>query len=255
MALALRLHLFVGVSCDGARRERFAARFALGLGTAFGSVGQIVFSPITNGMIESLGWYDALVWLSIISLFLFPLAFALPSGRSKNVASGAASDDQTLRSAIAEEQGSHRGYVLLTLGFVCGFRHIYRVHFPAYVVDVGLTASVGANALAIVGIFNIVGSIGAGVLAKRWTMKNCLAVIYFLRSIAIVGVVVGTPDRYDHLCLLHVSWSALARYRAADDQHRRPGVWCPLPCDAVWLCFSQPSGGELFGRVVGRHHL
>lgn len=167
--------------------------FALGLGTAFGSVGQIVFSPITNGMIESLGWYDALVWLSIISLLLFPLAFALPSGPSKR-ASGAASDDQTLRSAIAEAR-SHRGYVLLTLGFfVCGFHVTFiAVHFPAYVIDVGLAPSVGANALAIVGIFNIVGAIGAGVLAKRWTMKNCLAVIYFLRSIAIVGLLLAPP--------------------------------------------------------------
>jgi MFS family permease len=91
--------------------------FILGLGTAAGSFGQVLFSPISQGFISNYGWHSALLILASISLILIPMAMCLPSA-SKN-APGDAQDDQTLKDAVYEAI-QHRGFVLLTTGFfVC----------------------------------------------------------------------------------------------------------------------------------------
>ena len=97
--------------------------------------------------------------------------------------------DQTIGQALREALG-HHGYVLLTIGFfVCGFHVAFiTVHFPAYVQDIGLAPQVGAYAIALVGLFNIAGSLGSGAMGQRWSKKNGLALIYFLRAVAITAL-------------------------------------------------------------------
>ncbi len=91
---------------------------ALGLGTAAGSFGQVVFSPLGYVLIETYGWHSALLMFAAVSMVIIPLALALPGG---NTAKGEAPSDQTLMTALREAT-SHRGFVLLTIGFfVCGF--------------------------------------------------------------------------------------------------------------------------------------
>ena len=94
--------------------------------------------------------------------------------------------DQTLGEALTEARG-HRGYLLLTSGFfVCGFQISFMVvHFPAFVRDVGLAASVGAVALSLIGAFNIVGAFGSGVFGQRWSKKRGLSGLYALRALTI----------------------------------------------------------------------
>ena len=159
---------------------------ALGFGTAAGSLGQVIFSPFSQALISSYGWYDSLVVVSFVTLVMIPLAFTLP-GTGK--APGEPPSDQTLREALGEAM-SHRGYVLLTIGFfVCGFHVAFMtVHFPAYVTDLGLPPHVGAYALSIVGLVNILGSFMSGVVGQRFSKKASLSVIYFGRAVVIAAL-------------------------------------------------------------------
>ena len=170
---------------------------ALGLGTAAGSFGQVVFSPLGQTLIETHGWEAALVTLSATVLVIAPLAVLLPGvGRRPDAAEpGAAEPEQTLTAAVREAMG-HRGYGLLTAGFfVCGFHVAFiTVHFPAYVRDLGLPAAAGAGAIAVIGLFNIVGSLASGAAGQRWSRKYGLSTIYALRAVTITRVAARAQD-------------------------------------------------------------
>lgn len=162
----------------------------LGLGTAAGSLGQVIFSPIAQGFIQSAGWSGAMVSLALLLLFMIPLAFVLPVVITK-AASDASQQavEQSLKEAVIEAMG-HRGFVLLTTGFfVCGFHVAFiTVHFPSYVRDLGLDPKIGAYSLALIGLFNIVGSFGAGIVGQRYSMRLSLSAIYFARACVITAL-------------------------------------------------------------------
>ena len=163
----------------------------LGLGTAAGSLGQVVFSPISQGFIQHSGWSATLTGLALTALFMIPLALVLPVVLNKQSSpqNTQAEAEQTLKEAVREAMG-HRGFVLLTTGFfVCGFHVAFiTVHFPAYVRDLGLDPSIGAYSLALIGLFNIVGSFGSGIVGQRFSMKLSLSTIYFARSCVILAL-------------------------------------------------------------------
>ncbi len=167
---------------------------ALGLGTAAGSFGQVVFSPLGYVLIETYGWHSALLIFAAVSAVIIPLAMALPGG---NTAEGEAPSDQTLRTAF-REAATHRGFVLLTIGFfVCGFHVAFiTVHFPAYVTDLGLGAGVGATGLLLVGLFNIGGSIISGAAGQRWSKKGSLSFIYSARALVILGLLLAPKTEW-----------------------------------------------------------
>lgn len=167
--------------------------FALGLGTAAGSFGQVVFSPLSQAFIAAYGWHSALLILATTALALIPLAFVLPRGGAQAASGPSQSLPQALREAVG-----HRGFVLLTAGFfVCGFHVAFiTVHFPAYVQDLGLPAEVGAYAIALVGLFNIVGSFGAGLLGQRFSKRYSLSAIYFARSLVIIALLAAPPGLF-----------------------------------------------------------
>ena len=162
---------------------------ALGLGTAAGSFGQVVFSPLGQGFIAAFGWEPALLILAVVSLVIAPLAMLLPNDTQ---AGSGAIREQTVAEALREAAG-HRGYVLLTLGFfVCGFHVAFiTVHFPAYAVDIGLGAHVGAYSIALIGLFNIAGSFLSGAAGQRWSKKCGLSAIYLARAIAIFALLMA----------------------------------------------------------------
>ena len=160
--------------------------FVLGLGTAAGSFGQVVFSPLSQGFINAYGWQSALVILAGLVLVLIPLALLLPSGDST-------ADNRALEQSIGQalsEAAKHRGYVLLTIGFfVCGFHVAFiTVHFPAYVRDLGLDPKIGAYSISLIGLFNIAGSVLAGMFGQRYSKKMGLSFIYFARAVTIVAL-------------------------------------------------------------------
>jgi MFS family permease len=161
---------------------------AFGAGTAAGSFGQFLFSPIAVGLIENFGWQHALVIFAATALAIIPLSLALATPPA-DAARGPMAQ-QSVRHALAEAFG-HRSYILLVLGyFTCGFQLFFiTVHLPAYLVDRGLGADVGAWTLAVIGLANIFGSVSAGWLSDRMPKRYLLALIYSLRSLAVLAFI------------------------------------------------------------------
>jgi predicted MFS family arabinose efflux permease len=155
--------------------------WALGLIVASSSLGQFLIVPLGQSFIDLYGWMTALVLIGFLVLAVLPLSLPFDD-RTKG--SGIAA--QTLGQALKEAMG-HRSYLLLVAGFfVCGYHVAFiQTHLPAYIVDAGIAARVGAYAIALVGLFNIVGSYTAGVLGGRWSKKNLLAMIYAARAVVI----------------------------------------------------------------------
>jgi MFS family permease len=155
---------------------------ALGTAAAVGSFGQFAMLPIEQTFISSFGWFHALFLLAIIAALMVPLAAALAEPKK-----AAAASHQSVAEALREAAG-HRGFILLTLGFfVCGFQVVFiAVHLPAYLIDRGLTAQTGMIALALIGLFNVIGSYVAGYWGGKVSKKYLLSGLYFLRSIVII---------------------------------------------------------------------
>jgi MFS family permease len=159
--------------------------FSFGLGTAAGSFGQFLFSPVAIALNSVLDWHTTLLIFAGIVLLIIPLALALATPPEAAATQKAA--QQSVSEALREALG-HGSYVYLVLGFfTCGFQVFFiTVHLPAYLVDRGLSADVGALTIAMIGLFNIIGSITAGYLSNRLPKRYILAAIYFLRSVATV---------------------------------------------------------------------
>jgi MFS family permease len=164
---------------------------SLGAGTAAGSFGQFLFSPLGVLLIDLYDWQTALLIFAALMLLILPLSFVLATPRASAPAAVGDVPSQSIRQSLAEAFG-HRGYVLLVLGFfTCGFQLAFiTVHLPSYLVDRGLSAEVGGWTLATVGIFNIVGSLAAGWLGGRMSKPYLLSAIYFARALAIAAFVV-----------------------------------------------------------------
>ncbi|MCW5687706.1 MAG: MFS transporter [Pseudolabrys sp.] len=162
---------------------------AFGLGTAAGSFGQFLFSPLAVALIGSVGWYGALIVFSVLMLIILPLSIVL-AAPPKAATAAAAAPAQSYKQALTEAFG-HRSYVLLVLGFfTCGFQLAFTtVHLPAYLLDRGLSAEVGGWTVAAIGLFNIVGSITSGYLGSRMPKRYILSIIYFGRAASIAAFV------------------------------------------------------------------
>src|SRR5712675_185692 len=162
---------------------------AFGAGTAAGSFGQFLFSPLARMLIDWTGWQNTLVIFGGIMLLILPLSLALATPRSASAA-GAPRAQQSARQALMEAFG-HRSYVLLVLGFfTCGFQLAFiTVHLPSYLLDRGLSANIGAWTIAFIGLFNIVGSLGSGWLSSRMPKRYLLSIIYFSRALSIVAFI------------------------------------------------------------------
>jgi MFS family permease len=164
---------------------------AIGAGTAAGSFGQFLFAPFGVALIDNVGWQNALLVFAGLLLFILPMALALATPRAEPKPAGeVVAPAQSLMSALAEAFG-HRSYVFLVLGFfTCGFQLAFiTLHLPSYLIDRGLSAQVGGWTLAIIGLFNIIGSISVGWLATRYPRRYLLALNYFLRSVFIAAFV------------------------------------------------------------------
>ncbi len=161
--------------------------FVLGIGTAAGSFGMVVFSPISQGFISAYGWYTALLLLACIALILIPMVLCLPDSAGDVDDEPSVDVNQTLKGAVTEAF-QHRGYLFLTTGFfVCGFHVAFiTVHFPAYARDLGLDPAIGAYSISLIGLMNIIGSFAAGMAGQRWSKKCGLSLIYFARAVVIL---------------------------------------------------------------------
>lgn len=160
---------------------------ALGLASAGGSVGQALILPIGQALITAYGWVLALGGLAAIAFLMVPLAAALGPSERK---SRKELNEQLISHAVAEA-GLHRGYWLLMAGFfVCGFHVTFiATHLPAYIVDSGLSPGLGATALALIGLFNIIGSCFWGIVGGKYSKKGSLSSLYLARAVLIAALV------------------------------------------------------------------
>jgi MFS family permease len=169
---------------------------AFGAGTAAGSFGQFVFSPLAVALIDNIGWQDTLVAFAAVVLLIMPLSLALASPRQAGGPTALTNQaQQSVAQALSEALG-HKSFVLLVLGFfTCGFQIFFiAVHLPAYLVDRGLPAEVGGWTLASIGLFNIIGAVVAGWLAAFMPKRYILSLIYFGRAVAILIYILLPPS-------------------------------------------------------------
>jgi len=210
-----------------------------GVATAASSFGQFAFAPIGQGFISAFGWQSALIYLAAVLALALPLTFAL-RGKTEQ-ASGVA--DLPFMRALARAWG-FGSYRLLVIGFfVCGFHLAFiNVHMPAYLVQCGLSPEVGSWSIAIIGLFNLAGSLSAGYLGGKLPKQLLLSAIYFLRAVAIAAFVffpVTPLSAYIFAAAIGFLWLSTV----------------PLTAGLVSLFFGARYMGMLYGVAFLSHQI
>ncbi len=172
------------------------AGMASGIVNAGGSVGQFLMAPIAGALIVGLGWSAAMQVMGLLVLLALPAAFVLrglgpqlpasakaAAAAATPVAAPAVGTLQAIRTALRDPS-----FLMLAAGFfVCGFHVAFlATHLPGVVASCGLPVQFGAWALAMLGLFNVVGSIAMGWAVGRWRMKSLLSLVYAARGLAVV---------------------------------------------------------------------
>jgi predicted MFS family arabinose efflux permease len=159
-------------------------QWALGLGTAAGSMGQFAVVPVAHVLMDAFGWVVALQVLAVSALGMALLAIPLApySGAGEETAPGR---KQSMAGALQEAFG-HHSYLLLVVGFfVCGFQIAFiTAHMPAFLQDAGFEPEVGAWCIAVIGLCNVAGAYMAGIWSGRFSKRYVLAAIYLGRALA-----------------------------------------------------------------------
>ncbi len=163
---------------------------AMGIASAAGSFGQFIMLPSTLLLLQNIGWSAALVVSSILIALIIPLAWMLKAPMYVAPHSSA----QTNKASLSFKQilvivKNHQPFWFLALGFfVCGFQVVFiGIHLPGYLIDHGFNATTGTIFLALVGLFNIVGTYSAGWLGGKYSKPHLLMWLYGLRGIAIIA--------------------------------------------------------------------
>ncbi len=158
---------------------------AFGIGTAAGSAGTFVFAPLSQILINTIDWQNALTVMAVIMLLIPALSFFLRGSAADDPSSGNVYKQTT--GAILTQAFAHKSYVLLFSGFfVCGFQVAFiTAHFPAYLGDIGIDVSYAVIALTFIGLFNIVGSLSSGFIGQRHSKARLLSFIYISRSVVV----------------------------------------------------------------------
>ena len=165
---------------------------AMGLVTSFGSFGQFALVPVTQFLMVQGGWQFALLMLSVIMASMVAVAMGLrtPAGSARPIEGPILTIGATLQQAV-----SSRDYILLTVGFfVCGLQLVFiTTHLPTYLHDAGLSPDISSWALALIGLFNIIGAFICGWLGGVVSKKKSLATVYLLRGIIIAAFILIPP--------------------------------------------------------------
>ena len=167
---------------------------ATGYVTAAASVGYFLSPLFTQYSLGGVGWEQTLKYFMYFIIFgLIASFFLLPSKTIIN--SSQADRDQTFTSAI-KEAFAHKGYILLVLGFfVCGFQiTLVGTHVPGYMQDRGMGGWSATIILALIGFFNIFGTLGMGYLGTKYKKKNLLCILYALRAVSICVFIFSPPS-------------------------------------------------------------
>ena len=165
---------------------------AFGVVTVAFSIGMFVMAPLIQYLINYYGWSRALQAGGGLVLIISLLALGLPGNTSKreNHTEPKADSELTLLETINGAM-SHSGYLLLNVGFfVCGFHVAFiGTHLPSFLQSEGISVSTASWALAMIGLFNMFGSMIFGRMGDSLSKKNLLSLLYTLRSVVIAGFI------------------------------------------------------------------
>jgi MFS family permease len=214
--------------------------WAMGLATAAGSMGQFLFAPLGQAFISEYGPATALLALSAF-VALVPILAAALAGRGEDA--GDAEEHVSARGAL-RAACAHPSYLLLTSGFfVCGFHIAFiSTHLPAYLTDLGFSRNLAAWALALIGLFNVIGAYSAGILGGTYPKRLLLSAIYLGRGVA-----------FTLFLLAPASTATVLVFAAAIGL-----LWLstvPLTSGLVALMFGTRHVGMLFGVVFLSHQI
>ncbi len=222
------------------------ATMALGIVTAMGSIGQFVLVPLAGTLLDTYGWRTTVALLAIVvgltAVFTMPLRGRAVDQQGTE-AGEADAPAVTLRYDLRRAANS-RSYLMLNAAFfVCGFHVSFiGIHLVPYGGDLGISGSSARNALALIGLFNIVGSLIAGYLGSRFPKTHLLAIIYGLRAVSITAFL-----------LVPVSGITFVLFGATIGL-----LWLstvPLTGAIVTSQFGTTHSGTLFGIVFLSHQL
>jgi MFS family permease len=201
LTLELSAGVLIGLGMSGCSFNLVLAAFgklmpdqwrslAFGAGTAAGSFGQFLFSPLAVALIGAFGVHQALMVFGVLILLAVPLSLALAYPKNAPAGTPGTASQQSLKQSLSEALW-HRSYLLLVVGFfTCGFQLAFiTVHMPAYLADKGISATVGGWTIAAIGLFNIVGSVTSGWLGGRLPKRYILSVIYMIRALAVLAFI------------------------------------------------------------------
>jgi len=159
---------------------------AIGIVNAGGSFGQFMMAPIAGALMVGVGWANAMQVLGLFVLFALPAAFLLKGNslQAAPVGQKTVGLREAIRAALR-----NRSYLLLSVGFfVCGFHVAFlATHLPGVIASCGLPVQFSAWSLAMLGLFNIIGSVAMGWAVGRWRMKSLLSLVYAARAVAVVA--------------------------------------------------------------------
>ncbi|ALH95630.1 MFS transporter [Acinetobacter equi] len=190
LGLALSATSFpVLLSAVGRAAHPSKRSMAMGIASAAGSFGQFIMLPTTLLLLQNVGWKGALIVSAILIALLVPLAWTLKAPMYvESQASTQQKQNLTFRQILMIAK-KHKPFWFLSLGFfVCGFQVVFiGIHLPGYLIDHGFNATTGTIFLALVGLFNIIGTYGAGWLGGKYSKPHLLMGLYGLRGIAIIA--------------------------------------------------------------------
>jgi predicted MFS family arabinose efflux permease len=158
---------------------------AVGMVAAVGSLGTMVIAPIAQGLITAFDWKVAMVVFAVLAAGIALLALPI---REQSAAKRSSLEPSQSLSEVVRQAMGHRGFLYMTVAFfACGFQLVFITSYlPSYLQICGVAPGVGASALALIGLFNAIGTYIFGQLGARYSQKHLLALIYLLRTLTIV---------------------------------------------------------------------
>jgi MFS family permease len=202
--------ILIGATAQHLPPQRRA--FASGFINAGGSFGQFLFAPLNQAVMSAFGWMQAMWVMALAALATAPLAWWMRGERRPAPAAGVVAAEMPLRAQLRIALRD-RSYWCLHAGFfTCGFHIAFLVtHLPGEVALCGLPGGVAATSLALIGLANIAGSLGAGALGNRVRMKMLLFWMYASRAVAVL-VYLAAPTEpwtfYLFAVVLGATWLA-----------------------------------------------
>jgi len=251
LVIGLGLLVGIGVSCTtfavvltsvGRVATPEQRSMAMGIASAGGSLGQFLMVPLAQFLSDASGAPTALLFLAVLVLAVSP--FGLVVDRQRSAAATRQSPLAYSLSDVLALALHHRGYVLLTLGFfTCGFQLAFiATYLPGYLILCNMPLGLGATALALIGLFNMVGTWACGWLGGRMRQQYILGWLYLIRGL-VIGVFVYLPKTdlsvIIFACVMGLTWLGTV----------------PLTSGLVAKIFGTEHLGALFGICFLSHQV